>query len=138
MPVASDGEQERDSAPFPLQGSGHAHERLLPPGPPHPEPQWSSPAAAAPPGRALPALTRHANRLQHRPAEAKAAAKGRSGEHSRKVARGQPGQDQQRQAEEGVRRRGCKVHWRFHLASALRTRHGDVAAPPLLGDAHAF
>lgn len=41
-----------------------------------PDPQRSPPAAAAPPWRALSVLTRHANRLQHRPTAAKAEAGG--------------------------------------------------------------
>lgn len=58
---------------------------------------------------------------------------GRTDENSRKVARDQIGQDRQRKVEDHV----CSRGW-FHLASALRTRHGDVAATPLLGDDPAF
>lgn len=137
MPVASDGHRKGSALPSLCRAPGAvARTRLLPPGPPHPDPNGLQPPQ--PHHLGGPCLHSPVTRIDSSivPPRPRPRPAGHSGEDSRKAARCQPGQDQQLQADEGVQR-GWKVHWRFHLASALRTRHGDVAAPPLLGDAHA-
>lgn len=139
--MASDWQQKGTALPSLCRAWGaapRAHARLLPLGPPSPDPNGFH--SLQPRHRGGPCLHSPVTRIDSSivPPWPKPRPAGRSGEDSREVARDQPGQELQRTTEKEVRRSGWKVHWRFHLASALRTRLGDVSAPPLLGDAPAF